>query len=34
VYAGYLRRRIDTPFGCKSTQTVRDVGYRLAATGQ
>ena len=33
VYASYLRRRIDTPFGCKAIQTVRGVGYRLAADG-
>jgi two-component system, OmpR family, response regulator len=34
VYAGYLRKRIDTPFGCKAIQTVRGVGYRLAADGR
>lgn len=33
VYISYLRRRIDTPFGCKSIETVRGVGYRLAADG-
>ena len=33
VYAGYLRRRIDTPFGRTALQTVRGVGYRLAADG-
>ncbi|WP_020108186.1 response regulator transcription factor [Nocardia sp. 348MFTsu5.1] len=33
VYAGYLRKRIDTPFGCKALQTVRGVGYRLSADG-
>ncbi len=33
VYVSYLRRRIDTPFGCKGIQTVRGVGYRLAADG-
>ncbi len=33
VYAGYLRRRIDTPFGRIALQTVRGVGYRLAADG-
>lgn len=33
VYISYLRRRIDTPFGCKAIQTVRGVGYRLAADG-
>ena len=30
VYAGYLRRKIDTPFGVTSLVTVRGVGYRLA----
>ena len=29
VYIGYLRRRIDKPFGCASIETVRGVGYRL-----
>ncbi|MGU3291070.1 response regulator transcription factor [Williamsia sp. M5A3_1d] len=29
VYIGYLRRRIDRPFGCASIETVRGVGYRL-----
>ncbi len=33
VYVSYLRRRIDTPFGCKSIETIRGVGYRLAADG-
>ncbi|GGF37263.1 response regulator transcription factor [Williamsia phyllosphaerae] len=33
VYAGYLRRRIDAPFGRAALQTVRGVGYRLAADG-
>ncbi|GAB92477.1 putative two-component response regulator [Gordonia rhizosphera NBRC 16068] len=33
VYASYLRRRIDAPFGCKAIETVRGVGYRLAADG-
>lgn len=33
VYISYLRRRIDTPFGCKAIETVRGVGYRLAADG-
>lgn len=33
VYVSYLRRRIDTPFGCKSIETVWGVGYRLAADG-
>ena len=29
VYVGYLRRKIDTPFGCRSLRTVRGAGYRL-----
>jgi len=29
VYVGYLRRKIDEPFGCRSLTTVRGVGYRL-----
>jgi DNA-binding response OmpR family regulator len=29
VYVGYLRRKIDAPFGCSSIRTVRGVGYRL-----
>lgn len=29
VYVGYLRKKIDAPFGRKSLQTVRGVGYRL-----
>jgi DNA-binding response OmpR family regulator len=33
VYAGYVRRKIDTPFGKKALQTVRGAGYRLAADG-
>ena len=33
VYAGYVRRKIDTPFGKKAVQTVRGAGYRLAADG-
>ena len=33
VYAGYLRRKIDTPFGRGALQTVRGEGYRLAAGG-
>jgi DNA-binding response OmpR family regulator len=31
VYMGYLRRKIDAPFGRASLQTVRGVGYRLVA---
>ena len=30
VYVGYLRRKIDQPFGERSLQTVRGSGYRLA----
>jgi two-component system OmpR family response regulator len=37
VYVGYLRRKIDIPFGTKTIETVRGVGYRLesgdSATG-
>jgi DNA-binding response OmpR family regulator len=33
VYVGYLRRKIDTPFGRQAVQTVRGAGYRLAADG-
>jgi two-component system OmpR family response regulator len=33
VYVGYLRRHIDTPFGCRSIETVRGAGYRLADNG-
>ena len=33
VYVGYLRRKIDVPFGRRSLETVRGVGYRLAADG-
>ena len=29
VYIGYLRRKVDAPFGRSSLQTVRGVGYRL-----
>ena len=29
VYVGYLRKRIDTPFGKRSIETVRGAGYRL-----
>ncbi|MFD2353039.1 winged helix-turn-helix domain-containing protein [Nonomuraea ferruginea] len=30
VYVGYLRRKIDAPFGRNALQTVRGAGYRLA----
>ena len=34
VYVGYLRRKIDAPFGRHSLQTVRGIGgYRLVADG-
>ena len=29
VYVGYLRRKLDAPFGLRTIQTVRGVGYRL-----
>ncbi|MDP9164618.1 MAG: response regulator transcription factor [Actinomycetota bacterium] len=29
VYVGYLRRKIDTPFGTNTIQTIRGAGYRL-----
>ena len=32
VYVGYLRRKIDTPFGSHLIHTVRGVGYRLSPT--
>jgi two-component system OmpR family response regulator len=31
VYVGYLRRKIDDPFGVRSLVTVRGAGYRLDA---
>jgi two-component system OmpR family response regulator len=31
VYIGYLRRKVDQPFGVHSIQTVRGSGYRLSA---
>jgi two-component system OmpR family response regulator len=33
VYVGYLRRKIDQPFGRHSIETLRGMGYRLAAGG-
>jgi two-component system, OmpR family, response regulator len=34
VYVGYLRRKIDLPFGTRSLQTMRGIGgYRLVADG-
>jgi two-component system OmpR family response regulator len=29
VYVGYVRRKIDAPFGTNTIQTVRGAGYRL-----
>ncbi len=31
VYVGYLRKKIDAPFGRRSIQTVRGAGYRLVS---
>jgi DNA-binding response OmpR family regulator len=33
VYVGYLRRKIDAPFGRNAVQTLRGAGYRLAEDG-
>lgn len=33
VYVHYLRRKVDEPFGRRAIQTVRGMGYRLAADG-
>jgi len=33
VYVGYLRRKVDAPFGRSSIETVRGVGYRVTADG-
>ena len=33
VYVGYLRKKIDAPFGRTSLQTIRLVGYRLDPDG-
>ena len=33
VYVGYLRKKIDAPFGRTAVQTVRGSGYRLAGDG-
>ena len=30
VYVGYLRQKIDRPFGVRSIETVRGIGYRLS----
>jgi len=29
VYVGYLRRKIDVPFGSNTIETIRGAGYRL-----
>jgi len=33
VYIGYLRKKIDHPFGKAAIETVRGAGYRMAADG-
>ncbi|MFC5727866.1 MULTISPECIES: response regulator transcription factor [Nocardioides] len=33
VYVGYLRRKIDQPFGRRAIETVRGAGYRLVGNG-
>ena len=33
VYIGYLRRKVDAPFGTSSLKTVRGFGYRLDPVG-
>jgi DNA-binding response OmpR family regulator len=33
VYVGYLRKKIDAPFGRQAVRTVRGAGYLLAADG-
>jgi two-component system OmpR family response regulator len=32
VYIGYLRRKVDKPFGRNDIDTVRGLGYRLLDT--
>ncbi len=34
VYASYLRRKVDEPFGTKTIQTVRGIGYRVVESGR
>jgi DNA-binding response OmpR family regulator len=34
VYIGYLRKKVDRPFGRSNIQTVRGYGYRLAPDGR
>jgi two-component system OmpR family response regulator len=33
VYVGYVRRKIDTPFGTNTIHTLRGMGYRLDSSG-
>jgi DNA-binding response OmpR family regulator len=33
VYVGYLRRKVDAPFGRQAIETVRGGGYRLRPDG-
>jgi two-component system OmpR family response regulator len=33
VYIGYLRDKLDRPFGVRSIETVRGVGYRIGDAG-
>ncbi len=33
VYIGYLRRKIDVAFERQAIETIRGMGYRLAADG-
>ena len=33
VYVGYLRRKVDLPYGRRAIETVRGAGYRLAHDG-
>ena len=33
-YVGYLRRKVDIPFGRQDIETVRGMGYRLRPAGQ
>jgi two-component system OmpR family response regulator len=33
VYIGYLRQKVDRPFGMRSLETVRGLGYRLRKDG-
>ena len=32
VYVGYLRRKIDRPFGADTVKTIRGIGYQLVGT--